>query len=150
MRVLNEHTLNGFNIWEKTDVRGFVAMGDHQCGDEGPKGETPEVSRDIGTVCGFASASVRPFLSYFDLEGVLEKGPDIAQRGAALRVVTCPHLCHYCYANANNAAEMANWNRHKAVPHAETITGRWAMPIAAWPSCRNVMNSVPSALSTDS
>ncbi len=37
---------------------------------------------------------------------------------------TCPHLCHYCYANANNAAAMENWNRHCACPHAETITGR--------------------------
>lgn len=37
---------------------------------------------------------------------------------------TCPHLCHYCYANANNAAAVENWNRHKACPHAETITGR--------------------------
>ena len=37
---------------------------------------------------------------------------------------TCPHLCHYCYANANNAAAMENWKRHCACPHAETITGR--------------------------
>ena len=37
---------------------------------------------------------------------------------------TCPHLCHYCYANANNAAAMANWKRHCECPHAETITGR--------------------------
>jgi len=37
---------------------------------------------------------------------------------------TCPHLCHYCYANANNAAALANWKRHLACPHAETITGR--------------------------
>lgn len=37
---------------------------------------------------------------------------------------TCPHLCHYCYANANNAAAEANWNQHLARPHAETITGR--------------------------
>ena len=36
---------------------------------------------------------------------------------------TCPHLCHYCYANANNAATLANWQRHLACPHAETITG---------------------------
>ena len=36
---------------------------------------------------------------------------------------TCPHLCHYCYANTNNAAVMANWKRHCACPHAETITG---------------------------
>jgi len=25
---------------------------------------------------------------------------------------TCPHLCHYCYANTNNAAAMENWKRH--------------------------------------
>ena len=37
---------------------------------------------------------------------------------------TCPHLCHYCYANANNAAALANWQRHRECPHAETITGR--------------------------
>ncbi len=36
---------------------------------------------------------------------------------------TCPHLCHYCYANTSNATAMANWNRHCACPHAETITG---------------------------
>ena len=37
---------------------------------------------------------------------------------------TCPHLCHYCYANANNAAALANWKQHLACPHAETITGK--------------------------
>ena len=37
---------------------------------------------------------------------------------------TCPHLCHYCYANTSNATAMANWNQHLACPHAETITGR--------------------------
>ena len=37
---------------------------------------------------------------------------------------TCPHLCHYCYANANNAAAMENWKRHCDCPHAETITGK--------------------------
>ena len=37
---------------------------------------------------------------------------------------TCPHLCHYCYANTNNAMAMANWKRHCECPHAETITGR--------------------------
>lgn len=36
---------------------------------------------------------------------------------------TCPHLCHYCYANTNNAAVTANWNRHRVCPHADTITG---------------------------
>ena len=35
---------------------------------------------------------------------------------------TCPHLCHYCYANTNNATALANWNRHCECPHAETIT----------------------------
>ncbi len=37
---------------------------------------------------------------------------------------TCPHLCHYCYANTNNAAALANWERHLMCPHAATITGR--------------------------
>lgn len=37
---------------------------------------------------------------------------------------TCPHLCHYCYANTNNAAAMENWKRHCECSHAETITGR--------------------------
>lgn len=36
---------------------------------------------------------------------------------------TCPHLCHYCYANTSNATAMANWKQHCACPHAETITG---------------------------
>ena len=37
---------------------------------------------------------------------------------------TCPHLCHYCYANTNNATAMTNWKWHCECPHAETITGR--------------------------
>lgn len=37
---------------------------------------------------------------------------------------TCPHLCHYCYANANNAEALANWKQHLTCPHAETITGK--------------------------
>ena len=41
---------------------------------------------------------------------------------------TCPHLCHYCYANANNAAAMVNWERHLkqhlACSRVETITGK--------------------------
>ena len=36
---------------------------------------------------------------------------------------TCPHLCHYCYANTNNATALANWKCHCTCPHAETITG---------------------------
>ncbi|MBQ7189304.1 MAG: DUF1848 domain-containing protein [Kiritimatiellae bacterium] len=37
---------------------------------------------------------------------------------------TCPHLCHYCYANTNSATALANRDRHLACPHAETITGK--------------------------
>ena len=37
---------------------------------------------------------------------------------------TCPHLCHYCYANTNNAAALSNWDRHRMNLHGETITGR--------------------------
>ena len=37
---------------------------------------------------------------------------------------TCPHLCHYCYANTNNKAAMENWRRHLDCSHAETITGK--------------------------
>jgi hypothetical protein len=37
---------------------------------------------------------------------------------------TCPHLCHYCYANTNNSIALANWKRHLDCPCAETITGR--------------------------
>ena len=36
---------------------------------------------------------------------------------------TCPHLCHYCYANTSSATALANWDRHRDCPHAETITG---------------------------
>ena len=36
---------------------------------------------------------------------------------------TCPHLCHYCYANTNNATALVNWKRHCTCPHSETITG---------------------------
>ncbi len=36
---------------------------------------------------------------------------------------TCPHLCHYCYANTNNAAAMESWKRHCTCPHADTIAG---------------------------
>lgn len=37
---------------------------------------------------------------------------------------TCPHLCHYCYANTSNATALANWKRHCECPHAATITGK--------------------------
>ena len=36
---------------------------------------------------------------------------------------TCPHLCHYCYANKNSAMVMDNWKCHCKNPLAETITG---------------------------
>ena len=55
---------------------------------------------------------------------------------------TCPHLCHYCYANTNNAAAMENWKRHRECPHAETIAGwtttpRAAMALARTTKCRS-------------
>ena len=36
---------------------------------------------------------------------------------------TCPHLCRYCYANANDESVLANRKRHQACPFAETIIG---------------------------
>lgn len=29
---------------------------------------------------------------------------------------TCPHLCRYCYANANDSQVLSNWSRHKSNP----------------------------------
>ncbi len=37
---------------------------------------------------------------------------------------TCPHLCEYCYANTSKETAILNWRRHRANPHAETITGK--------------------------
>jgi DNA repair photolyase len=34
---------------------------------------------------------------------------------------TCPHLCEYCYANANKNIALANWKLHKQNPNNETI-----------------------------
>jgi hypothetical protein len=36
---------------------------------------------------------------------------------------TCPHLCEYCYANANKNIALTNWNLHKQNPNNEIITG---------------------------
>ncbi|WP_301705076.1 DUF1848 domain-containing protein [uncultured Parabacteroides sp.] len=36
---------------------------------------------------------------------------------------TCPHLCEYCYANANKDSAIRNYNVHKQNPYSETITG---------------------------
>lgn len=36
---------------------------------------------------------------------------------------TCVHLCEYCYANTSKQAAMNNWDKHKANPLNETITG---------------------------
>jgi hypothetical protein len=37
---------------------------------------------------------------------------------------TCPHLCEYCYANANKNIALTNWNLHKQNPNNETIKGK--------------------------
>ena len=37
---------------------------------------------------------------------------------------TCPHLCHYCYANTSNDTAIANFRQHQLCPHAATITGK--------------------------
>lgn len=34
---------------------------------------------------------------------------------------TCPHLCEYCYANANKAVASKNYNKHLANPNLESI-----------------------------
>lgn len=34
---------------------------------------------------------------------------------------TCPHLCEYCYANANKNIALANWDLHKKNANNETI-----------------------------
>jgi DNA repair photolyase len=34
---------------------------------------------------------------------------------------TCPHLCEYCYANANKNIALKNWNLHKQNPYNESI-----------------------------
>lgn len=36
---------------------------------------------------------------------------------------TCPHFCEYCYANGGKEAVAENWNRYRAKPLGETITG---------------------------
>lgn len=36
---------------------------------------------------------------------------------------TCAHLCEYCYANSSKECAVANLNRNRANPFAETITG---------------------------
>ena len=49
--------------------------------------------------------------------------PDVIGAAVAESDIS-PYLCHYCYANTNNATALANWNRHCQCPHAEAITGR--------------------------
>ena len=34
---------------------------------------------------------------------------------------TCPHLCEYCYANANKETAVKNWNNHLNDPSKESI-----------------------------
>lgn len=37
---------------------------------------------------------------------------------------TCPHLCEYCYANANKLSAKTNYRQHQNNPLSETITGK--------------------------
>ena len=37
---------------------------------------------------------------------------------------TCPHLCEYCYANANKEVAVKNWKQHENNRVGETIKGR--------------------------
>ncbi len=39
---------------------------------------------------------------------------------------TCPHLCAYCYANANKASALSNFERHRTAPFGATIRGEQA------------------------
>ena len=63
---------------------------------------------------------------------IYAKHKDKGQRAACGCIVskdigeynTCPHLCHYCYANTNNATALENWKRHQACLNADTITGK--------------------------
>ena len=34
---------------------------------------------------------------------------------------TCPHLCEYCYANANKTAALVNYQRHRDSPNSDSI-----------------------------
>ena len=82
----------------------------------------------------FIGAKFIPGDPLFGVEDKWEPGPhkkDSGQRLACGCIMskdigeynTCPHLCHYCYANTNNAAALENWKRHCACSHTETITG---------------------------
>ena len=62
--------------------------------------------------------------AYKKVAANLERGGIKAREFQSGEYNTCPHLCHYCYANTNNVAALANWKQHLACPHAETITGK--------------------------
>ncbi|MDR1371012.1 MAG: DUF1848 domain-containing protein [Dysgonamonadaceae bacterium] len=68
----------------------------------------------------------------FNPKGTIEKkrkNKDNGQRDCCECIVskdigeynTCPHLCEYCYANANKNIALTNWNLHKQNPDNETI-----------------------------
>ena len=70
----------------------------------------------------------------FNSNGIIEKkrkNKDNGQRDFCGCIVskdigeynTCPHLCEYCYANANKNIALFNWKQHKENPNAETIKG---------------------------
>jgi DNA repair photolyase len=83
------------------------------------------------TLMDFLGVTITP-PDMFNPEGNVEKkrnGKDRGQRQFCACIAskdigeynTCPHLCEYCYANANKNIALTNWKLHKQNPDKETI-----------------------------
>lgn len=72
-----------------------------------------------------------PDSGYGPLPSIRKNNRDRGQRKACAcarskdigQYATCPHLCEYCYANANREIVLRNYQLHKRNPHAGLITG---------------------------